>query len=151
MLKKLQVLNHCRCTLGLWDLKRSYDMGLFSLKTIPQIVGSLKHTALSSTIECTYQFGQSEYLRGRYKSITQSSNTIRFGKIVEEMDAFAGDCCYKYMCPDGQSENLPFFIVTVSVDRIEFANKIDGNKDLKMVASMMFAKRSTLVVKIECF
>ena len=84
-----------------------------------------------------------------------SSEGIRFGKIVEEMDALAGDCCYKYMLENDikQMEEgiFPFYLVTVSVDRIEFANKIDSKLNLNMSAYMMSATGSTLIVKIDCY
>lgn len=40
--------------------------------------------------------------------------------------------------------------MTVSVDRIEFLNKIRSYKDLKMSGYIMSAKGSTITVKIEC-
>ena len=71
------------------------------------------------------------------------------------MDALAGDCCYKYMLQNEieqmESGVFPFYLVTVSVDRIEFANKIDSQHNLKMSAYMMSAQGSTLIVKIDCY
>lgn len=84
--------------------------------------------------------------------------------MIEEMDALAGDCCYKYMVKDmydieaissmqtpNADKKLPFYLVTVSVDRIDFANKIKADQDLKMSAYMLSASGSTMVVKIDCF
>jgi hypothetical protein len=75
------------------------------------------------------------------------------------MDALAGDCCYKYMVEneqDAQSQSsidgiFPFYLVTVSVDRIDFAHKIDSTKNLKMNTYMLSASGSTLIVKIDCY
>jgi len=39
--------------------------------------------------------------------------------------------------------------VTVSVDRIDFMNKLSVQKDLRLSAYMFMAKGSTLMVKID--
>lgn len=80
---------------------------------------------------------------------------ISFGNIIEELDAMAGDCSYKYLLKDDNPEAFdpavrPFYLVTVSVDRVDFMSKIDPEKDLKLSAYMLFAKGSSLMVKIDC-
>jgi hypothetical protein len=46
-------------------------------------------------------------------------------------------------------ETREYFLVTVSVDRIDFVSKLDAEKDLRMSAYMLMAKGSTLMVKID--
>ena len=117
-------------TLGLWDISRSFDEKSFEIKVVPSelvIEKGLQNTPLSSLVEVEYKFKDYPQLRSKYLTINEG---IRFGKIVEEMDALAGDCCYKYMLQNDieqmESGVFPFYLVTVSVDRIEFANRIDS-------------------------
>jgi acyl-coenzyme A thioesterase 9 len=83
-----------------------------------------------------------------------SGKDIRYGKIIEELDALAGDCSYKYLLKDDHQDNFnpetrPYTLVTVSVDRIDFMDKLSANKDLRLSAYMLMAKGSTLMVKID--
>lgn len=55
------------------------------------------NTPLASHVETTYLFSQDEKLKERYSRSDQSANYIRYGKIIEELDAIAGDCSYKYL------------------------------------------------------
>lgn len=47
------------------------------------------------------------------------------------------------------AETRDYFLVTVSVDRIDFMNKLDPKKDLRLSGYMLMAKGSTLMVKID--
>jgi acyl-CoA hydrolase len=42
-----------------------------------------------------------------------------------------------------------YYLVTVSVDRVDFMTKLSASRDLKLSAYMMMAKGSTLMVKID--
>ena len=46
-------------------------------------------------------------------------------------------------------ETRDYFLVTVSVDRVDFMNKLQANKDMRLSGYMMMAKGSTLMVKID--
>lgn len=65
----------------------------------------------------------------------------------------AGDCSYKYLLDsensDGNTKTKDFYLVTVSVDRVDFMNKLSANRDLKFSSYMLLAKGSTLMVKID--
>lgn len=64
----------------------------------------------------------------------------------------AGDCSYKYLLDETQNTNTSekdFYLVTVSVDRVDFMQKLSANRDLKMSSFMLMAKGSTLMVKID--
>jgi acyl-CoA hydrolase len=90
----------------------------------------------------------------RQQYATKDGQSIRFGLIIEELDAMAGDCSYKYLL-DSQHVNgadikgRDFYLVTVSVDRVDFMRKLDVYKDLKFSSYMLMAKGSTLMVKID--
>lgn len=64
----------------------------------------------------------------------------------------AGDCSYKYLLDETQNTNTSekdFYLVTVSVDRVDFMQRLSANRDLKMSSFMLMAKGSTLMVKID--
>ena len=65
----------------------------------------------------------------------------------------AGDCSYKYLLKDencdGDTKKKDFYLVTVSVDRVDFMHRLSVNRDLKLSSFMLMAKGSTLMVKID--
>jgi acyl-coenzyme A thioesterase 9 len=79
---------------------------------------------------------------------------LRYEKIIEELDAMAGDCSYKYIMQNDDASNFdplvrPYYLVTVSVDRVDFMSKLNAERDLKLSAYMLMAKGSSLMVKID--
>ena len=83
---------------------------------------------LASHVETNYFFSKDDKLRERYSRV--DSNGLRYGKIIEELDAIAGDCSYKYLLENLDESNFnpetrDYFLVTVSVDRIDFMSKLD--------------------------
>jgi hypothetical protein len=66
----------------------------------------------------------------------------------------AGDCSYKYLMKNDDEETFdpaqrPYYLVTVSVDRVDFMSKLSSDRDLKLSAYMLMAKGSSLMVKID--
>ena len=47
------------------------------------------------------------------------------------------------------TQEKDFYLVTVSVDRVDFIKKLCINKDLRLSSFMLMAKGSTLMVKID--
>ena len=150
-------------TLGLYSLRTAYDLGSFKVRTpdmqMVEAKGQL-NTPLASHVETTYHFSQDEKLRERYSRFTRPDGRpdqcryLRYGKIIEELDAIAGDCSYKYLLQNLKEENFnpetrDYFLVTVSVDRIDFMNSLSADKDLRLSGYMLMAKGSTLMCKID--
>jgi len=103
-------------------------------------------------VESEYLFTQDENLKSQYCRL--GGKSLRYGKIIEELDAMAGDCSYKYLMKNDDESTFdpnvrPYFLVTVSVDRVDFMNKLSASRDLKLSAYMLMAKGSTLMVKID--
>ena len=112
----------------------------------------MEHTPFASYLDTTYHFQENPLFKNRYKRTDSQSKTIRYGKVIEELDAIAGDCAYKYLLTRDVYEGKkakPYNLVTVSVDRIDFMDKISANKDLRLTAYMMMAKGSTLMMKVD--
>ena len=95
------LLAEARSILGLWDVKNNWVKNHILIKLIPStevVKRGIQNTPLASSIEITYKFASSPTLRERY--LRADKRGIRFGKMIEEMDALVGDCCYKYMVRD---------------------------------------------------
>jgi len=66
----------------------------------------------------------------------------------------AGDCSYKYLMKNDDEATFDpnqrgYYLVTVSVDRVDFMSKLSSERDLKLSAFMLMAKGSSLMVKID--
>ena len=66
----------------------------------------------------------------------------------------AGDCSYKYLMKNDNPETFDpdkrgYYLVTVSVDRVDFMDKLSADRDLKLSAYMLMARGSSLMVKID--
>ena len=114
----------------------------------------LQHTPYASYVQSDYLFTEDSSFQERYSRASMSGNAIRYGKVIEELDAMAGDCSYKYLLKNLKQENFdpqtrPYYLVTVSVDRIDFMNKLRSDQDMRLSAYMLMAKGSTLMVKID--
>lgn len=110
------------------------------------------NSPLASHVETTYLFSKDDQLRSRYARAEDGH--LRYGKIIEELDAVAGDCSYKYLLQNLEEASFnpqvrEYFLVTVSVDRIDFMGKLDAGKDMRLSGYMLMAKGSTLMVKID--
>ena len=88
-------------TLGLWSLRTAFDEGAFKVRTSDMeqcLEEDHMNSPLASHVETTYLFSKNEKLREKYsRSDNKENNFIRYGKIIEELDAIAGDCSYKYL------------------------------------------------------
>ena len=143
-------------TLGLYSLKTAFDTGSFEVRCsdMEKVMEEKEmHTPYASHVESNYLFTKDEQFQERYTRASNST-TVRYGKIIEELDAMAGDCSYKYLLENLDEKNFnpetrPYYLVTVSVDRMDFMNKLDSTMDLRLSAYMLMAKGSTLMVKID--
>ena len=79
---------------------------------------------------------------------------MRYGKIIEELDAMAGDCSYKYLMKNDDPETFDpdkrgYYLVTVSVDRVDFMSKLNAERDLKLSAYMLMVKIDVLQKNVD--
>ena len=144
-------------TLGLWTLQTAFKTDSFKVTSSDMdkvMAEELQHTPYASYVQSDYLFTEDSSFQERYSRASMSGNAIRYGKVIEELDAMAGDCSYKYLLKNLKDENFdpetrPYFLVTVSVDRIDFMNKLRSDQDMRLSAYMLMAKGSTLMVKID--
>ena len=72
-------------------------------------------------------------------------NTVRFGKLLEDLDTLAGWVGFKYF--KGPTERSPFSLVTACVDRISLQeNSISASEDIKLTGFVSWAGSTSLEI-----
>uniref|UniRef100_A0A7M5XKY2 HotDog ACOT-type domain-containing protein n=2 Tax=Clytia hemisphaerica TaxID=252671 RepID=A0A7M5XKY2_9CNID len=72
-------------------------------------------------------------------------NTVRFGKLLEDLDTLAGWVGFKYF--KGPTERAPFSLVTACVDKINLQeNTISSTEDIKLTGFISWAGRTSLEI-----
>lgn len=146
---------YARSSLGLWGLNKNFHRGFYKVSTTDFDLikkENCQHSQFASHVESEYLFSENPKLKEEYCKI--GGKSLRYGKIIEELDAMAGDCSYKYLMKNDDPATFDpdqrgYFLVTVSVDRVDFMSKLSAERDLKLSAYMLMAKGSTLMVKID--
>lgn len=102
---------------------------------------------LDSLIGIRLPFGSSPELRERYLSY---EGQIRFGKLLQDMDALAGHISYAH-CGIGEEDVLSgrVTVVTASCDRIDLLANLQPDVDMLMIGCCTYVGRSSLNVDIE--
>lgn len=72
---------------------------------------------------------------------------IRFGKILEDLDALAGSISYAF-ADDGRSDTPPLTIVTASLDRIDLLEPITASEDVRLSGFVTSVGTSSMEVSI---
>eukprot|EP01121_Diplochlamys_sp_Union-15-3_P005618 TRINITY_DN1594_c0_g2_i1.p1 TRINITY_DN1594_c0_g2~~TRINITY_DN1594_c0_g2_i1.p1 ORF type:complete len:432 (-),score=61.47 TRINITY_DN1594_c0_g2_i1:50-1345(-) len=105
----------------------------------------LEKTPQFSRIEITYPFSTDIVLRDQYLNFYGG---LRFGKILEDLDACAGTVSHKH-ADDNNPVTRPLTIVTASVDRIDLLDKLYADRDLRMDGCLSYVGTSSMEVRIE--
>lgn len=116
-----------------------------SAKALPKEVTK---TCEDSRVELVLPFSSDDILRQQYVS---PFGHVRLGRILEDLDAFAGNVAFLH-CDDGNpSTHLPN-IVTASVDKLDLVPKvINSNQDLKIIGGVTSVGSSSMEVRIDAF
>jgi len=85
--------------------------------------------------------GSDEEVREQYLSWR---GTVRFGKLLEDADAFAGTVAFVH-CDDGNAETAPQRLVTAAVERIDVRRPIPVD-DMVLCGNVTWTGRSSLRV-----
>ncbi|XP_017007751.2 acyl-coenzyme A thioesterase 9, mitochondrial [Drosophila takahashii] len=77
--------------------------------------------------------------------------SVRFGRLLEDMDMFAAWCCHKHLklpnLPEGV--HLPYTFVTILVDRIDFTNVLaSGTQDIRLSGHVSWVGTSSIEVVV---
>ena len=119
-----------------------------------------RRTPCVSWISVTYPLASSALLREQYQRF--KTTELRFGKLVEDMDALAGDVAVRHMkgghIPTNEDNNNTYArpgstptsttVVTASVDRIAWVSRPDSGADLRLEGQVSWVGKSSLEVVV---
>ncbi|XP_065560986.1 acyl-coenzyme A thioesterase 9, mitochondrial-like isoform X2 [Artemia franciscana] len=88
------------------------------------------------------------YLRERYRTY---HNTVRVGRLLEDLDVFAVWLCYKHVKNPKQrpEDPSPYSIVTALVDQINFGKDLKPDFDIRLRGHVTWVGTSSLEASLE--
>ncbi|GAQ93488.1 hypothetical protein KFL_015730010, partial [Klebsormidium nitens] len=109
----------------------------------PQVTKSItERRPEESWIEIRYPFTRSASLKEQYRLF--GTGYVRFGKILEDMDAMAGDVVWRHL---RRKDRL---IATAAVDHLAWAGElIRLDKDLRIQGQVTWVGRSSMEITLE--
>lgn len=88
-----------------------------------------------------YKFSTDSFLREAYRS---PGNTMRFGKVLEDLDALAGNIAFHHV---GNTDNI--MLVTAAVDRIALKDIPSLEKDQRLSGQVTYVGSSSMEIRIQ--
>ncbi|KAF0972861.1 hypothetical protein FDP41_009110 [Naegleria fowleri] len=98
-------------------------------------------TPSESEVIIKLPFSTDSKLRDIY---TNAFNGLRIGRLLEDLDAVAGEVAYKHS--DGFDKRRPLTIVTAAIDRIELQKPIIPFFDLEIVVELRMSRKELVMV-----
>mmetsp|Transcript_6414 Transcript_6414/g.15879 ORF Transcript_6414/g.15879 Transcript_6414/m.15879 type:complete len:469 (-) Transcript_6414:176-1582(-) len=94
-----------------------------------------------STTKIVYGFEDDDFLRERYRN---PFGTLRFGKVLEDLDALAGNIAY------GHVQDPAVNIVTASVDRIRLSGTVGLHQNQELSGKVTYVGTSSMEIRMQC-
>ena len=100
--------------------------------------------AADSAVSVRYAFGSDTSLKDAY---INPFGGPRFGILMEDMDAIAGNVAFKHT-DDGNTLTRPPLLVTASVDQISLLRTVPLDDDLLLSAAVVWVGRSSMQIRV---
>ena len=94
-----------------------------------------------SMTKIVYNFEDDDFLRERYRN---PFGHLRFGKVLEDLDALAGNIAY------GHVQDPAVNIVTASVDRIRLSGTVDLHRNQDLSGKVTYVGTSSMEIRMQC-
>eukprot|EP00980_Cylindrotheca_fusiformis_P005047 scaffold1069_cov143-Cylindrotheca_fusiformis.AAC.5 len=94
-----------------------------------------------STTSVSYPFSTNEFLKESYRN---PWGQVRFGKILEDLDALAGNIAFAHV------QDPSMTIVTASVDRIHLSSIPTLETDLVLTGKVTYVGTSSMEIRMQC-
>jgi len=101
----------------------------------------------ASRVEVSYPFSTDPYLQEAYKN---PWGQMRFGRLMEDLDALAGNVAFFHVDDGVRSEDEQPIIVTASVDRIRLRERPDVRLDQRLSGQVTWTGTSSMEIKMRC-
>jgi len=101
-----------------------------------------KHPSHSKTA-IDYNFKSNEFLREAYQS---PGGTMRFGKVLEDLDALAGNIAFNHVSGHGEGKLM---LVTAAVDRIALRDIPVLENDQRLSGQVTFVGSSSMEIRMQ--
>ncbi|GFR48797.1 hypothetical protein Agub_g10747 [Astrephomene gubernaculifera] len=124
----------------------STDAAVATKPTVAAKISPQQRAPSDSYLELVFPFSSSKTLREQYQRFT--SNNMRFGLLLEDLDTLAGDIAARHAGMEGK------VLLTASIDRISWLKdpsmgEVSLAHDLRMAGQVVWAGRSSMEVLIE--
>ncbi|XP_026423318.1 acyl-coenzyme A thioesterase 9, mitochondrial-like isoform X3 [Papaver somniferum] len=106
----------------------------------------IRKTPSQSRTSILYNFSSDYILREQYRD--PSIVGVRFGKLLEDLDALAGTISFKH-CSDEDSTTRPLLLVTASVDKMVLRKPLRVDADLRIAGAVTWVGRSSIEIQLE--
>jgi acyl-coenzyme A thioesterase 9 len=112
---------------------------------IPTNLHTITKSISDSYIRMVLPFGSDLNFRNQFMN---ARGQLRSGKILEELDSFAGSVAYKH-CDDGDFNTDSPTLVTASFDRVDWLRTLEIDVDVEMRGAVTFVGTSSLNIDID--
>ncbi|CAJ1951306.1 unnamed protein product [Cylindrotheca closterium] len=102
---------------------------------------SLPRVPRQSTTSVSYPFSTNEFLKESYRN---PWGQVRFGKILEDLDALAGNIAFAHV------QDPAMTIVTASVDKIHISKVSSLETDLVLSGKVTYVGSSSMEIRMQC-
>ena len=99
----------------------------------------------SSFLRLALPLSSDAALRTRF---VNAAGFVRVGRLLEELDAFAGAIALLH-CDDGDASRAMPSVVTAAFDRVDLLRSVRANEDLEFAGAVTHAGRSSLNIDVE--
>lgn len=117
--------------------------------SLPYDATAIKPKSVSeSMVQVRYPLTSDELFRKEY---LRFDGGLRFGNMLEDMDAVTGSCAY-FHCHDGNPNTKPLHIVTASVSHVSFRRFLPTKRtlfDLTMTGKIKYVGKSSMLIGVE--
>jgi acyl-coenzyme A thioesterase 9 len=125
----------------LWDLRNEAKQKAAVSSRNRTIDMDRPRPPCESMTKISYEFEDDEFLMERYRN---PFGHLRFGKVLEDLDALAGNIAYSHV------QDPAVNIVTASVDRIRLSGSVDLKTNQHLTGKVTYVGTSSMEIRMQC-
>ena len=134
----------------LWQLRKDVlEAQLGADKTNPSTPAdtSIGIPTKPTNTEANYMFSKDSSLQEKYNN---PWGTIRIGRVLEDLDALAGNIAFKHCCSGKGAEEVDdIMLVTASIDRVVLTHRANLKDDITLRGRVAWVGSSSMEIEME--